>query len=315
MVYCADGSQQWTLCDDEPSGSDTPIPWPGCFCPNDESSRILAFSSPGDIPGEIQLPLSSGGVMSFYEGYSPNTVPTSTTSSTSATTSGSSSTSTSTTSEVSSVSTTAGSHPVTSFANANPQATQHHGDGLSKGAKIGIGIGASLGGSAAVVIIAAMALYIRRLKRRQLGVDSDPRNSHSGPPAAERDDINGSGRAVPSAPSGNPSELAGNESESRDLSSIISPESTLRTWSRPMSTEMEGTIPKHLSMTSLHSQELGTDSPISKEPIQSARVLPVGIHRPPGSSTVPQASYRPGRQVGDGVYEMPAHLPGSTFLE
>lgn len=80
-----------------------------------------------------------------------------------------------------------------------------------------------------------------------------------------------------------------------------------------MSTEMEGSIPKHLSITSLKSHELGTDSPVEKA-YNSVKNLPTGVYRAPSSSNISQASHRPGRQIGDGVYELPAHLPGSTFL-
>ena len=249
--------------------------------------------------------------MSFYNGYSPSTVLTSTAASTSATTSRFSSTPTSTTSEVSSGSTTTSSHPVTTFGNSDPRATQHHESSLGTSAKIGIGLGAGLGGSMALTVIGAMAFYIRRLKTRQLSHGDDPKRPHPELLAAEQDDIGGSGRAAPGQ-SENTAELAGNDS--KDLPPIISPLSRLRTWSRPMSTEMEGSIPKHSSTTSLKSQELGTDSPVYKA-YNPVNELPIGVHRAPGSSNVSQASYRPGRQIGDGVYEMPAHLPGSTFLD
>ncbi len=228
MVYCNGTSDQWTLCDDEPSGSDTPIPWPGCYCPEDESSRIIAFSAPGDIPDQIKLPSYSGGTMTFYNGYSPSTVLTSTATSTSASTSLFSSTSTSTNSEVSSGSTTKSSHPVTTIDNSDPGAIRHHRNSLGTGAKIGTGIGAGLGGSTAFTVIGAVAFYIHRLKKRPLGHNDDPKRMHPELLKSEKDHFGGSERAAPGR-SEHTAELAGDDF--RDLSSIINPESSLPTWS------------------------------------------------------------------------------------
>ena len=247
--------------------------------------------------------------MSFYDGYSPNTALTSTAASTPATTSSFSNAPTSTNNGVSSSPTTSGSPTEATPSQSISQPTQHE-RSLSTGAKIGIGVGAGLGGFTALAVIAAMAFYIRRLRKRQIEHADNQNRPHPGFSAEEKDHLYGLARPSPGR-SEITSELAGNDS--RDLTSMISPESTLPTWCRPMSTEMEGSIPNHPSMASLRSQELGTDSPVYSVS-KSVKEIHVGVHRAPGSSNISPGSYRPGKQIGDGVYEMPAHLPGSTFL-
>ena len=247
--------------------------------------------------------------MSFFDGYSPSTVLTSTAASTSATTSSSSNAPISSNDEVSSSAATSSSPTESTSEYSISQPTQHK-SSLSTGAKVGIGVGAGLGGFTALAVIAAMAFYIRRLRKREFERGDNQNRPHSGPPAVEKDLLGGLARPSPSR-FANMSELAGDQT--RDLSSKTNPESTLREWSPPMSPETEGSIPNHPSMASLRLQELGTDSPVYKVH-QSVKDLPVGLHPAPGSSNLSQSSYRPGRQIADGVYEMPAHLPGSTFL-
>src|ERR1700761_8385713 len=87
LVYCNGTSNEWTLCDDSGSGSDLPMPWPGCYCLEDESLRNVAFSAQGVLASYISLPSSTGGTMSFYDGYIPSTVVTALTSDFLATTS------------------------------------------------------------------------------------------------------------------------------------------------------------------------------------------------------------------------------------
>ena len=212
--------------------------------------------------------------MSFYDGYSPSTVLTSTTASTSATASSSSNVPASTNSEVSSSPTTSGFPTANTSSDSISQPTQHK-SSLSTGAKIGIGVGAGLGGFTALAVIAAMAFYIRRLRKRQLKHRDNPKQPHPTVSAEEKDHSDSLARPSPGR-SEHMSELVG--SDPRDLTSMVSPVSTLRTWSRPMSTEMEGTIPNHPSMASLRSQELGTDSPVygMHKPVKE---VPVGVHR------------------------------------
>ena len=330
MVYCNGTSNEWTLCNDAPSGSDTPVEWDGCYCPEDENSRNVAFSAPGNIPGHLLLPASLGGTLSFYAGYSPSTVLKSKTTSTPASTPAvlvasqstiatSASRSPSATGEsqsatesqpIAAASSGQASAAATSTQLAAATSTGSVPHGLSTGAKVGIGIGAGLGGSVALVVIAAMAFYIRRLRRRQHREDCAKRPHSIMPSSGEYEyRPNSPGHLAPEKTP----KLVSNTSRDR-LSTVMGPDSTQRTWSRAISPELEGSIPKHSSMVSLRSQELSTDhsASITRRPVSE---MPVGVHRAALLSNMAHPSYQPGKQVGNGMYEMPAHLPGSTFLE
>ncbi|EXJ68111.1 uncharacterized protein A1O5_08726 [Cladophialophora psammophila CBS 110553] len=322
LVYCNGTSDEWTLCDDSGSGSDTVTPWQGCFCPEDQSLRNVAFSAPASIAPHISLPLSSGGTMSLFDGYSLSTYVTSTAASTTTETSSSSSTPISTSTISSSDTPISTSHTITSHsttsipfaasASSNPALeSAHDGTGLSPGAKIGIGVGVSLGGLIALAVISAMALYIRRLKRGQFKQGDTVTRPNSKLSAMRDGQLDGLADGFPGH-SGTTSELAGNES--REFTSLVSPAASQRAWTRPMSVEVEGSVPKHRSLVSPQSQELVRATPGHKA-YEGAQEMPVEVQEGPTSRGISQASYLPGRQVGDGLYEMPGHLPGSEFLE
>ena len=226
--------------------------------------------------------------MSFFDGYTPSTVVTSPATSvgqeTRTTTSALTSDPLATTSDPTTSMTVAISASSTSI-----NESAHNGTGLSTGAKVGIGIGAGLGGLMALGMIGVTALYVRRFKRGQLN------QGDSVTPAMNDDQLGGLVHGIDRG-SGTISELAANDS--RDFSSVISPVMSQRTWARPMSVEVEGSTPKHRSMGSLPAEE-----------------MPIDGHEIPGLRSVSHASYSPGRQVGDTVYEMPGHTPGSDLLE
>jgi hypothetical protein len=65
-------------------------------------------------------------------------------------------------------------------------------------------------------------------------------------------------------------------------------------------------------MGSLRSEAMGDGGPVYK-PYKKAEVPPVGLQAVPETSSLDSAAYMPGRKTGSGVYEMPAHVPGSTL--
>lgn len=109
--------------------------------------------------------------------------------------------------------------------------------------------------------------------------------------------------------SGNKSELPGEELNSAP---VISPESTQSSWSRPTSAEVEGSMPTYQSMGNPRPQATGTEAPMYK-PYRKAEAPPIGVQEVPAGKVAAQEIYRAGRQVGSGVFEMPAQVPGSTL--
>ncbi|OAP64739.1 hypothetical protein AYL99_00711 [Fonsecaea erecta] len=315
LVYCNGTSDEWTLCDDSGSGSDTVTPWPGCYCPEDETSRNVAFSAPGALAAYISLPSFLGGSMSFFDGYSPSTSITSDSASLLVVTTTFSDIPTSTSSTVTSnplasTPSTTSASTISSAASAASNATDEHAHnrtGLSPGAKIGIGVGVGLGGLIVLAVIGGMAFYIRHLKQGQLKQEDTVTRPPSEFSAMQDDRLDGLAHGVP-AWSGNASELAGSDSGD------FSPAATQRAWTRPMSVEVEGSIPNHRSAGSLPSLESGF-ARSAYMAHKGAEAMPVEVQGSPRSHDISHTSYQPGRQVGDGVYEMPGHLPGSDFLE
>jgi hypothetical protein len=255
--------------------------------------------------------------MSYYPGYSPSTVltqvttstptstKTSTSSSTSTSTSKSSDSSTSTSSSSSVIPvlitpTTSSSSPTSSSTNPVSQPAQSSSTpGLSTGAKAGIGVGAALGGCILLGLICCLAFCIRRRKLRREEAAVRPRPEMA---ATDKDPFDHHSQAW----SGTMSELPG---DGRNSNSVTSPASIQHSWSRPLS-EVEGSsIPTYQSMASLQSQEFAESRP-GYQPYRRAEVPPTGVQ---GVGTSSTASYTPGRHVDDGVYEMPAQLPGSTL--
>lgn len=95
--------------------------------------------------------------------------------------------------------------------------------------------------------------------------------------------------------------------------SVISPVSSQNTWTRPVSAEVEGSIPTYQSMNNLRSQATGEGGPVYK-PYRKAEVPPVGMQPVPEASSMDSAKYSSGgRRAGSGVFEMPAQVPGSTL--
>ena len=109
--------------------------------------------------------------------------------------------------------------------------------------------------------------------------------------------------------SGHMSELAAGDSNS---ASLVSPQSTQGTSSRPTSAEVEGNMPTYQSMGNLQSTVLGQGVPAYK-PYRKPDAPPIGVHEISGENDAVQATNRRGRQVGSGFFEMPASVPGSTL--
>lgn len=105
------------------------------------------------------------------------------------------------------------------------------------------------------------------------------------------------------------SKLAGGE---RNSGSLVSPQSTQGTWSRPTSAEVEGSAPTYQSMGNVRTQALGGVGPAYK-PYRPAEAPSVGVHEVSGESGAARAVGRPEGRPGSGVFEIPAAVPGSTL--
>jgi hypothetical protein len=311
LAYCNGSSDQWQLCDESSTDSSTVLS-PGdaapCWCPSSIAERYVAFSAPISLAPQALLPTYSGGSISYYDGFGPTGSLTSpfTTSST-LFSSGSSAplTSTSNTSMLGSGSTASSpmSATPTSLSTTAPGSTS---SSLSTGAKAGIGVGAATGALTGLALLWLLATCIRRRKkenRMSSGSQIRPRSQAFVTGKDPSDEVD------PRSPtwSGHKSELPAEE-----RASVVSPVSSQQAWTRPTSSEVEGTLPTYQSMGSLRSEAMGDGGPVYK-PYRKEEVPPVGMQVVPETSGLDSAAYMPGRKTGSSVYEMPAQVPGSTL--
>jgi hypothetical protein len=349
LVYCNGTSDEWTLCDDSSVAGNggNVVPVPGCYCPDNPDSGIVAFSAGNPIGNQVSLPAATGESMSLFPGYTPGTVlassaapttsssstppppkttsakptstkPTSTqasllqsTSSSSPSSSSASSDSSSTISSTSMSTSTAAQSSSSSSATVAPvNGTITGSSGLSTGAKAGIGIGAAILGLGIIALLAFLAICLRRRKQRAM-LSEGPSNPHTS--------------EVQPMPTPMPMPQQQYQ-PSTEYPNRYSP-----AWSSAAKSELPGSdttntspsIPQSWGSRPLSEAE-GTNFPTyqSMASLRTSELSGGGAYRSSpqyhaGTSSTSQGSYRPGKPMQGsegGMYEMPANLPGSTMM-
>ena len=268
------------------------------------------------------LPLTTGSTISYFDGFGPtSSVASSSTTTTKSTSSSSSRSASSASAASTSNSTRITPTPTSALASSSSSASLLAGSsgilmgtalpfpasqGLSSGAKAGIGVGAAAGGLIALALLWLLAAFVRRRKREKALPEDSQIRPRSQAVTLDKDPSDELGPHSP-AWSGNKSELP-----SEERNSLVSPVSSQHAWTRPTSAEVEGTIPRYQSLGNLQAQEMGEGKPVYK-PYRKAEVPPVGVQGVPEASASTQTAYRPGRPAGSGMFEMPAQIPGSTL--